>query len=401
MLSSYRALLGRAGARQLMIACAVSWLSYSGYGLAVVLTVQHTTRSFALAGVAVAVQSLGAGALAPFRGRLVDRRGSGALRHLAAGHVLAAALLLAGCASGRHPLLLVGAALFGASSPPLIATARSLWADLAGPQQAHTGHALNAALSDAAQVGSPALVAAISLVISPAAALGILVLGVPVAAVLMSTEALTLTLSDPPRSPSRTGRDVWGVLRGSAGLRTLMASDLMTGAWLAGLEIAVTAVAASKGLAELGAVPLVAAALGSIGMSLSAGGRRLPGVAGQRYLAGALIIAVALPMTLVASSIAEIAAVLFVAGAGVGLLNVALFELLDVVSPSHRRTEAFTWLTTASATGSALGASISGRLAQVNVTASLLLVVGLACLGLGVAVAWRRTLTPQRGVCMR
>jgi uncharacterized membrane protein YqgA involved in biofilm formation len=58
-------------------------------------------------------------------------------------------------------------------------------------------------------------------------------------------------------------------------------------------------------------------------------------------------------------------------------------------------------LTTASATGSALGASVSGRLAQVDVTASLLLVVGLAFLGLGIAVAWRRTLTPQRGVCMR
>jgi hypothetical protein len=55
MLSSYRALLGRAGARRLVVACAVSWLSYGGYELAVVLTVQNTTRSFALAGVAVAV----------------------------------------------------------------------------------------------------------------------------------------------------------------------------------------------------------------------------------------------------------------------------------------------------------------------------------------------------------
>lgn len=76
MLLSYRALLGRAGARPLVVACAVSWLSYSGYGLAVVLTVQKTTRSFALAGAAVAVQSLGAAALAPFRGRLVDRTGA-------------------------------------------------------------------------------------------------------------------------------------------------------------------------------------------------------------------------------------------------------------------------------------------------------------------------------------
>ena len=392
MLSSYRALLGRPGARPLVVASAVSWLSYSGYGLAVVLTVQDTTRSFALAGVAVAVQSLGAAALAPIRGRLVDRRGPRALRYLAAAHVLAAALLLAACAPGRQTLLLVGVALLGASSPPLIATARSLWTDLAGPHQAHTGHALNAALSDAAQVGSPALVAAVSLVISPAAALTVLVLGVPAAAVLLSRGALTS--SDPPGSPSRTDHDIWGVVRGSAGLRTLMASDLTTGAWLAGLEIAVTAVAASKGIAELGAIPLVASALGSIGMSLWAGSRPLPGAPALRYLAGALIIAAALPITLLASAIAEIAAVLVIVGAGFGLLNVALFELLDIVSPSDRRTESFTWLTTASATGGALGASLCGRLAQVNVTVPLLLVVGLALLGLGIAFAWRRTLAP-------
>lgn len=245
MLSSYRVLLGRVGARPLVAACAVSWLSYSGYGLAVVLTGQTTTRSFALAGVAVAVQSLAAGALAPFRGRLVDRRGPRALRYLAAAHVLAAGLLLAGCASGRQTVPFVGAALLGASSPPLIATARSLWTVVAGPQQAHTGHALNAALSDAAQVGSPALVAAVSLVISPATALGVLVLGVPARAVLLSSEALTFSRS--PRRPSRTGRDIWGVVRGSAGLRTLMASDLTAGAWLAGLEIAVTARSGFRG----------------------------------------------------------------------------------------------------------------------------------------------------------
>jgi hypothetical protein len=49
------------------------------------------------------------------------------------------------------------------------------------------------------------------------------------------------------------------------------------------LEIAVTAVAASKGIAELGAVPLVASALGSVGMSLWAGSQPLPGAPALRY----------------------------------------------------------------------------------------------------------------------
>jgi hypothetical protein len=62
------------------------------------------------------------------------------------------------------------------------------------------------------------------------------------------------------------------------------------------LEIAVTAVAASKGIAELGAVPLVASALGSVGMSLWAGSQPLPGAPALRY-AGALVTAATLPIT--------------------------------------------------------------------------------------------------------
>lgn len=50
MLSSYRALLARGGAAQLAFACALGWLSYTGYSLAIILAVHAATGSFAVAG---------------------------------------------------------------------------------------------------------------------------------------------------------------------------------------------------------------------------------------------------------------------------------------------------------------------------------------------------------------
>ena len=46
-----------------------------------------------------------------------------------------------------------------------------------------------------------------------------------------------------------------------------------------------------------------------------------------------------------------LAVVLVFAGAAYGVLNVALFELLDVVVPRQNAVEALTWLTTAGGFG--------------------------------------------------
>ena len=127
-MSWYRALFARRGARTVALSCALGWLSFSSYGLAIVLAVQAATGSFAVAGAAVGAFSAGSALLAPARGRFVDRRGPRAVACFAGPHAAALTLLVAGCAaSQRSGLLVAAAALAGASVPPLIATARSLW----------------------------------------------------------------------------------------------------------------------------------------------------------------------------------------------------------------------------------------------------------------------------------
>ena len=57
-----------------------------------------------------------------------------------------------------------------------------------------------------------------------------------------------------------------------------------------------------------------------------------------------------------------LAVVPIVAGSGYGLLNVAVFELLEDLVASSRAVEAFTWLTTWAGAGLAAGAALAGQL---------------------------------------
>ena len=127
----------------------------------------------------------GSAALAPVRGRLVDRRGPRALLVLAPLHAVGFVLVIVGCA-GPAWAPVAAAGLAGAVVPPVIATARAAWVEVAGPELAPTAHALNAALGDVAAVAGPALTGATAALLSPLAALAVLIPGAATAALLVA-----------------------------------------------------------------------------------------------------------------------------------------------------------------------------------------------------------------------
>lgn len=373
MLSSFRAVLARPGGCALGIACLLGWFSAIGTGLAVVLAVHHATGSFALAGTASATQALTCAALAPFRGRLVDRRGGVGLLTILIGLWVGAAVFVWGCIDHADTICLAGVALMGALAPPLIGVARARWPVVAGEKLTDTAHALNAATSDCAQLGAPTLVAGVSLALSPLVALVVLVGGAGVAAILL------IRLGIPRPQRLRTGeRDLLGVLRGNRGLRAIVLGDLGMGAWSAGMTIVVVAIAARHGHPALGGLLLAAGALGSIAMSVLAGSSVVRAGAGTRYLTGAAVSAIGLLVLLLSTALPIVAVAMVIAGAGLGLENVAVFQSLDTVSPAGRTTEAFTWLTTSSAAGAAIGAALSGQLVSHSNIAARLFILAAA-----------------------
>jgi hypothetical protein len=84
--------------------------------------------------------------------------------------------------------------------------------------------------------------------------------------------------------------------------------------------------------------------------------------------------------------------VLVVAEAGVGLLSVALYELLDRVVPGERAVEAFTWLTSGQAAGLAVGSLVAGQLSGGRIGAAFAFTAVVALLSAVTVTARRETL---------
>jgi hypothetical protein len=380
-LQTYGVLLRRNGAAWLALVCALAWLALSGYTFAVILAVRAATGSFADAGGVVAVFSLAVAVLAPIRGRAIDTRGPRALAGFGLLHLLTGGVMVAAAA--------------GASAAPVIATARTLWTEVAGPDLAHTGHALNAALSDAAVLLGPAIVAGLAAVLSPAIALAVVIGAICGSAWAVAALAARLRARqpiEPRRAAGGSSAGFWGPLRASAGLRTLVIAELPVGMWLGGLDIAVIAIAARHGSAELGAIPLVASAVGSLTASLASGTAKRQVLAARRYLIGSVIAVLTLPLALIHPSLATISATLVFTGVGFGLLNVAAYEILDDVVQADSQTEAFTWLTTTNAAGIAIGTAVVGRVTSTGTSTALLVVIVFALIAAATAAARQPTL---------
>jgi len=382
-LRAYRSLLAGAAARRLALASVLGWLGFGALSLGIVLTVQHASGSPSTAGLALAGFALGSGVLAPVRGRVVDRFGPRrALLPFALGSGAALlALALAAEEGGPGWLLVVLASLGGLSAPPLIASARVVWPRVVEPEQLPAAYGVQALLSDLGAVVGPAFAGAVAALASPSGAL-------IACAVLPAAGALLLVALPWPERTVTPGR---GGALASAGMRTLVLADAGLYAGLGALEVALPAVAAESGAAAAAALPLAAFAGASALAALVYGARPAP--AQRRYLIGSLaLVLFSVPLAAL-DDVRALAAVLVLAGAAFAAVNVAVYALLDVVAPEGTGAEAFTWLTTAGASGMAAGAALAGALAGGGSSAAALALpaVGTA-LAAVVVVARRGTL---------
>jgi MFS family permease len=323
-------------------------------GLALVLLGTQTTGSFTTGGAALGLFSLGAGALGPFRGRIVDRYGQ--TRPLLV-YVPLFCLGFAMLPLLEQPwALLLVSGLVGAMSPPLLASSRPLWRAVVPDHLVRTAFAVDSISMQTTMIAGPALTGAIAAAWSAQAA-------VWTVCVLVLSGGLAFIALPASRSWPITRRPpTWGVLAREPGIAPLLAVATLSGIALGALVVVLPA-ASLRLSTPLGSGALLAAlAVGSVIGGTWAGTRKRTdaAVAAARAWTG-----VALAFVPVAWTVADpgpvLALLLVAVGLCLGPAAVYQLELVDRVAPAGTAVTAFAGIVALEGATVAVGALAAGR----------------------------------------
>jgi predicted MFS family arabinose efflux permease len=355
-------ILSAPGARALLGSSILARLPLAMFSLALLVHAHDVTGSYAIAGLVSGAYAVASAISAPMLGGLVDRRGQTPV--LVGGAVATAAVLVADGLLGSGapaPLLVALGAVTGLSSPPLAACVRSLLPAIAPePRRLPALFALESTVLEVTFVAGPPLALGLGSVWSSGGAL--IVCGV---VILVGTVAFAAQPASRRWRPTPVGsRSRGGSLRSPA-MRTLVAISLGTGTVFGATEVGVTAAAHSLGTATA-AGPL---------LGLWGAGSLIGGMVATRAGGGArdarelipLLIALAIThgaLILTTGSVVAAAVVITLAGATIAPTASSMYSMVDAAAPAGTRTEAYSWLLTASLVGASLGMGAAGALAQ-------------------------------------
>ncbi|MFE7125408.1 MFS transporter [Streptomyces sp. NPDC057617] len=359
-MSSYAAVLRTPHAARAFGAALVGRLSYGTVSLSLVLAVKDASRSFSVAGTAMALFGVASVLLSPARAALVDRYGPRRALVPMAGlyAVLLAVLALVTREPGTPgPLLWVLAALAGACTPPLGPTMRALWSQLLPDRSmVQRAYSLDGVAEELLLVSGPLLVGVLVAYAEPAA-------GVALSAVLVLAGTLGLVFSPVPFAAGtravRAKRA--GARPGPRGLGQPVLAAAGVGLCLGALDL--LAIAFTEDHHQPGAVAWVLAVLsaGSVvgGLVNGAVTWRLPARPRLALLCAAL--GLALAAAGLAPNVYALGAAVAVAGLFVAPALTTAYLIADEAAAPGTRTQAGAWVNTA------VNAGISGGTAAVGV----------------------------------
>jgi predicted MFS family arabinose efflux permease len=385
-LRAFRAVLGTPQVPRLLASAIVGRMEVGMAGLAIVLLVRHEAGTYATAGLAVGAYAVALGVASPLLGRLVDRVGqTRVLLGCATASLLAFAALAVVGVTGHLGLVPLLAAVAGATIPPVAACMRALWSVLLGRgPELQAAFAVESIVQELVFIAGPPLVAGLAALASPAVAtagIGVLVLvGVGAFATAPASRAWRGQRREP---------DWLGPLR-SPGIRTVIAAIVVLAFAFGMIEVAVPAVAERLGSRTLAGPLLALWGAGSMLGGVLLGGRG--GAAGpERRLVRLLaLVAAGIALLAVVSGRVPVAACMVAAGIGIAPAIACLYVLVDRLAPAGSVTEAFTWLTSAFAAGTAVGSALGGAVVQHAGTDAAFLTAAAAALGAAALARARR-----------
>lgn len=372
----HASILSAPGARALIGSSILARLPLAMFSLALLVHARDVTGSYAIAGLVSGAYAVASAISGPMLGGVIDRRGQTPV--LVVGATVTAATLVAdgllGPGAPASLLIALGAAS-GLATPPLDACVRTLLPAIAAdPSRLPALFAFESSVLEVTFVAGPPLALGLGSVWSSGGALivsGLVILG---GTLVFAAQPASRRWQPEPASARRRG----GSLRSPA-LRTLVAISLGTGTVFGATEVAVTAVAHALG-STTAAGPLLALwGAGSLIGGLIA--TRLGGAARDARGLIPLLVALAIAhgaLILTGGSVVATGLVITLAGATIAPTESSMYAMVDAAAPAGTRTEAYSWLGTASLVGASLGMAAAGALVQGGGPQKAFALVGVA-----------------------
>lgn len=365
MSDTYRLLLRTPGAAAFFLTAAAGRVGIAMTSLGIVWLVHTQTGSYTVAGAVTGAFAIAEGTVGPQAARLVDRFGqTRVLPPLLGVHSVAVAALLVCTRSGAPVAALVvcGAAM-GASIPQLGALSAARWAALVRrlerPEWLVSAFSLESLSNATAFLVGPVLVSVAGAAGHPAsasaAAAGLVVAG----GLLLARQHVTAPPVVVAGRQGRPARSLLGVM-----FLLLLAVNVAIGVYFGALQISVVAFATEQGSAGSAAALYAASSLaGLVGGWLFGLRTWRPRVPAQLVIATVgltLAACLAAALATAAGSLLGVAAALGLAGLAVPPILVLTALLTEQHVDQAVLTQAFTWLNSASAAGSAAAAAVAG-----------------------------------------
>ncbi|MFD3545252.1 MFS transporter [Streptomyces sp. NPDC058655] len=391
----YGRLLRTPGALGFLLPGFAARLPFGMLTISILLLVQHTTGSYADAGIVAAVTGISMALFAPVTGNLTDRFGQravllpGVLVH-AAGVSALAALALMGA-----PLIVLALAAVpaGASVPQVGPMVRARWAvKLEGSPLLPTAAAFESVTDEFTFVVGPVLATALCAGVHPSAG-------------LITEAALTLLgglffAAQRSSQPKPHAKSAAGTRRAAAlsypGLRVLIVAFLGIGAVFGGMQVSLAAF--SNEIGNPGANGLL--------YGIFAAGNMIAGIAcgavawkigpRRRLLLGYIGLTATASLLWTADSVILLAVLGLLVGLCIAPALITGYTMIEALIPANARTEAFTWLTGAVAFGQAVAVIAAGNLTDAHGSSyGFLVPLAATALALVTLLALRAKLAPK------
>jgi MFS family permease len=351
---TYWSVLRRQHVFRVLFGSWVGRLAMAMAAVAIPLALRDAGADYVFIGLVSGAFALSSAISSPVIGRVVDRVGQ--VRVLVPTGLLAATgFVTIALAPANHAVVLIGAVLAGALTPPLEPCLRVLWPGLVAEDELEKAYAVDSAAQELVFVFGPLVVSLCLAVFAPASALW-------AQALLTLAGVATFATAAPARrwAPEKTEHRHWlGPLR-HRGLTILLLAPVGTGVAIGTLNVLVVSYA--ERFEVFGGAPMLLAlnAFAALAGALIYGMIRWTIQPRTRIVFFAAGLLVGYGMLATVPTPLPMAGLMLLTGFFLAPMLAALFGLISDLAPRGTVTEAFAWLVTLFAAGTSLGAAVVG-----------------------------------------